>query len=52
MANNRMSPTASSQVTTGADSDLQDILQMAEDLEIPLTMEELLMAMQGEPQPA
>ena len=51
MPKNRMSPMPVLTMA-GQDSDLQDILQMAEDLEVPLTMEELLMAIQGEPQTA
>jgi hypothetical protein len=47
MPRNRMSQALPISVV-GQDSDLQDILQMAEDLEVPLTMEELLMAIQGE----
>ena len=50
MAKNLMTQTPPLTVA-GQDSDLQDILQMAEDLEVPLTLEELLMAIQGEPQP-
>ena len=51
MSKNCMSQ-APSLTMAGQDSDLQDILQMAEDLEVPLTMEELIMAIQGEPLPA
>ena len=51
MAKNRMSQAQPPTASGRRDSDLQDILQMAEDLEIPLTMDELLLAIQGEPQP-
>ena len=46
-------PQARSALDSGRDPQTQhlnEILQMAEDLDVPLTMDELLMAIQGEPQ--